>query len=102
MDVRHHCVFYAWQDQILCTVASLQENMDSTTERCSWNAGVHAQMRYDILYNLYKDSCPLIGWFAFIILTIYRIRWQNILLHSVWVDKSAKIIYYCTHRLLLY
>ena len=31
MDVRHHFVFYAWQDQILCTVASLQENMDSTT-----------------------------------------------------------------------
>ena len=57
---------------------------------------------YAKLYNLYKDSCPLIGWFAFIILTIYRIRLQNILLHSVWVGKSAKIIYYCTHRLLLY
>ena len=25
-----------------------------------------------ILYNLYKDSCPLIGWFAFIMLTINR------------------------------
>ena len=51
---------------------------------------------YFILYNLYKDSCPLIGWIAFNILTIYRLRWQKILLHSVWVAKSAKIIYYCT------
>ena len=53
---------------------------------------------YFSLYNLYKDSCPLIGWIAFIILTIYRIRWQSILLHSVWVGKSAKTMYYCTHR----
>ena len=46
---------------------------------------------YLLLYNLYKDSCPLIGWIAFIILTIYWIRWQNILLHSIWVGKSAKL-----------
>ena len=39
---------------------------------------------------------------AFIILTIYRIKWQNILLHSTWVGKSAKIIYYCTHCSHLY
>ena len=31
-------------------------------------------MHYKILYSLYKDSCPLIGWVAFIILNIYRIR----------------------------
>ena len=53
---------------------------------------------YPILYNLYKDFCPLIGCIAFIILTIYRIRWQNILLHSVWLGKSTKIIYYYTHH----
>ena len=45
-----------------------------------------------------KDSCPLISWIVFIISTIYSIRWQNILLHSVWVSKSAKIIHYCTQR----
>ena len=43
------------------------------------------------LCNFYKDSCLLIGWFAFIISTIYSIRWQNILLHSVWVSKSEKL-----------
>ena len=42
----------------------------------------------DSLYNLYKDSCHLIGWITFIILTI---RWQNILLHSIWVGKSEKL-----------
>ena len=31
-------------------------------------------MQYLFLYNLYKESCPLIGWIVFIILTI---RWQN-------------------------
>ena len=63
---------------------------------------IEQNMQYIVLYNVYKDSCPLIGWIVFIILTIYRIRWQNILLHSVWVGKSAKIIYYCTHRSHLY
>ena len=53
---------------------------------------------YSILYNLYKDSCPLIGRIAFIISTIYSIRWQNILLHSVRVGKRAKNIYYCTQH----
>ena len=46
---------------------------------------------YHLLYNLYKDFCPLIGWIMFIIWTVYRIRWQNILLHFVWVGKNAKI-----------
>ena len=37
------------------------------------------------IYKSYKDSCPLIGWVAFIILTIYSICWKNIPLHSVWL-----------------
>ena len=41
------------------------------------------------LYNLFKD-CPLIGWTAFIILTIYSIKWQNILLHSRFGRQECK------------
>ena len=73
---------------------------DKKKDFFAWNFTDKAEE--SLLYNLYKDSCPLIGWIAFIILTIYRIKWQNILLHSVWVGKSAKIIYYCTHRSHLY
>ena len=40
------------------------------------------QVQYLVLYNFYKDSCPMIGLIAFIITTIYRIKWKNVLLHS--------------------
>ena len=52
----------------------------------------------DMLYNLHKDSCPPIGWITFIIFTNYKIRCQNIPLHSAWVSKSAKISYHCTQH----
>ena len=47
-------------------------------ERVYTSVSVCSSYMY-ILYkiNLYKGSCPLIGWITFIILTIYRIRSQK-------------------------
>ena len=45
-----------------------------------------SRVHYFCLYNLYKDSCPLIGWIAFIILTIYRIGWQYTNNECLWVQ----------------
>ena len=57
-----------------------------------FKTNVNTDLQYFWLYNLYKGSCPLIGWTTFNILPIWSIRWQNILLPSVWVGKSENII----------